>query len=250
MKKRAENLGIDLDIIQLDKKINEKTFLTKIEKYNKNKKYSGIIIQVPIPEQIDFHEVALQIDHKKDIDCINPYNQGLLFCGKPFIIPATALAVDLSLKFISDEYSIPLKGKSAVIIGRSLTVGKPIYHLLLQRNITPTTVHTKTINTQKIASEADIVIAACGIPELITDKWIKKNAIVIDVGIHSIECDIEKKYKLCGDIDKNSVLKKASILTAVPGGIGAVTSVLIFANVVKSWYKINHNKEFYFNFEK
>ena len=248
MKKKGEKLGIDVDIIQFDTKIEEKKLLKEIENYNKNKKYSGIIIQVPLPKQIAPHNVALAIDYKKDIDGIHPLNQGLLFCNKPFLIPATALAVDLSLKYISEKYSFSLKGKNAVIMGRSLTVGKPLFHLLLNKNITPTIVHTKTQNTQKITSNADIVIVACGIPELITGKWIKKGSIVIDVGIHCVEFNNEKGYKICGDINADSVIKKAFILTAVPGGIGSITSVLIFANAIKSWYMTNQDKEFCFNF--
>lgn len=249
MKKKAAKLGFDFEIIQYDKKIKEDNFLNEIMRINKNKKYSGIIVQVPIPKQINFHKLALTIDYKKDIDGINPLNQGLLFAGKPFMIPATAFAVSVTLDYVAKNYDIKLAGMNAAIIGRSLTVGRPVIHLLLNKNITPTIIHTKTIDTDKITSNKDIVIASCGVPELINAKWIKKNAVVIDVGIHSINADNEKGYKLCGDVDAESVLKKASILTAVPGGIGTVTSTLVFANTIKSWYKINKDKKLTFSFE-
>jgi methylenetetrahydrofolate dehydrogenase (NADP+) / methenyltetrahydrofolate cyclohydrolase len=252
IRNRAEKLGMQADIIQLDSSISEKDFLKKIDELNKDPKYSGIIIQVPIPKHIDFNPVASALDHKKDIDCITPYNMGLLFSGLPFIVPATALAVDISLKHIARTNNFELSGKNAVIIGRSLTVGKPTIFLFLKNNITPTVVHTKTIDTAKIVSGADIVVASCGVPKLVTDKWIKDGAVVLDVGIHSINvCDLDgEKCQLCGDVDPTAVLGKASILTAVPGGIGSVTSVLLFANAVKCWYKLNRNEEFSFGFER
>lgn len=252
MKKKADKLGMDIDIIQLEENINKEDFLSKIEELNKNQKYSGLIVQIPLPKQIDLHSVALKLDHKKDIDGITPFNQGLLFNGNPFLVPATALAVDLSLKFISKKFDFPLMGKNAVIIGRSITVGKPTALLFLQNNITPTIVHTKTKDTANISLNADIVVASCGVPEFIKEEWIKKDAVVLDVGIHAInECSLEGEdsCRLSGDVDQKSALKKAKILTAVPGGIGNVTSVLIFANAVKSWYKINKDKDFKFKFE-
>lgn len=249
MKKNAQKIGLDFEILEYSENITEEQFLKELEQLNQNNEYSGIIIQVPLPKQINFNKVAEKIDYKKDIDAISPYNQGRLFSGKPFLIPATAQAVDITLKFIETNYSYQLKGKNAVIMGRSLTVGKPAFHLLLQRNITPTIVHTKTEKTEEITKKADILVAACGIPELVKKNWIKENSIVIDVGIHYKEDNSAKGYKICGDVDTVSVLNSASIVTAVPGGIGSITSSLAFANCVKCWYKINKNEELHFNFE-
>ncbi|OHD14143.1 MAG: hypothetical protein A2086_00305 [Spirochaetes bacterium GWD1_27_9] len=250
MQKQADKLGIAFEIAHFKENITQEEFFEKIEFYNESKDYSGIIIQVPLPKHIDTFKLSYIIEHKKDIDGINPHNQGRLFGGKPFLIPATAWACDITLKYIEKKYNYKLEGKTAVIVGRSLTVGKPTFHLLLQRNITPTIIHTKTINKEQIADKADIIVASCGIPELITVEWIKQDAIVLDVGIHCIECNIDKTFKLCGDVNAKSTLHKASFVTAVPGGIGVVTSALLFANVIKSYYKLNEDREITFEFEK
>jgi methylenetetrahydrofolate dehydrogenase (NADP+) / methenyltetrahydrofolate cyclohydrolase len=249
MQKKAKNLGMEIEIIELASDINEEDFLKKIENLNLDNNYSGIIVQVPLPKSFDFFKLATTIDYKKDIDGINPLNQGRLAFGKSFMIPATAWAVDITLRFIEDKFGFKLAGKNAVVVGRSLTVGKPAFQLLLQRNITPTMTHTKTIDVDNISSTKDIVVACCGIPELIEDFWIKEGSVVIDVGIHSLENE-DKTYRLCGDVKSQSALKKASIVTAVPGGIGSITSTLLYANVLKGYYKINFNEEIKFNFEK
>ena len=137
-----------------------------------------------------------------------------------------------------------------ILFFRSLTVGKPLVSLLLNKNITPVILHTKTIEPQNITKAMDIIVAACGVPEFVNDKWVGEGAVVIDVGIHSIdEPDSDKGYRLCGDVHAESVRKKASILTAVPGGIGSLTSTLIFANALKSYNMINKNCKFKFSFE-
>ena len=249
MKKRAEKLGIGLEIIQYNN-IAEKELLEKIDKINRDSSFSGLIVQVPLPKHINSQKVAECIDWQKDLDGISPYNIGLLFRNVPFIIPATAQAVDITLDFIAKNYNVILQGKNTAIIGRSLTVGKPLISLLLSKNITPTILHTKTIEPQDITKKMDIIIAACGVPEFINDRWIGEGAIVVDVGIHSLDDpDNDKGYRLCGDVHAESVRQKASILTAVPGGIGSVTSTLVFANAVKSFYLIENNCKFKFSFE-
>jgi methylenetetrahydrofolate dehydrogenase (NADP+)/methenyltetrahydrofolate cyclohydrolase len=250
MKKKCEKLSIDLEIIQMDNETEENVLLEKINLLNNDNDYAGIIVQVPLPKNFNFHEIACKIDYKKDLDGINPLNEGLLFAGKPFIIPATAWAVYLTLKYVNNILLFNPSGKTACIIGRSLTVGKPLIHLLLSMNLTVTTIHSKSIHPQLISSQSDILIAACGVPEFIDASWIKQGAIVIDVGIHSIDDNSQKGYKLCGDINQASVLKKSKLLTAVPGGIGSVTSTLICANAIKSYYKINKNIDFKFKFEE
>ncbi len=250
MKKRAARLGIDLDIISLDANTTENELIKQIDSLNADVNTTGIIVQVPLPKHIDFHNIAMAIDYRKDIDGINPMNEGLLFAGKPFIVPATAGAVILTLKYIVKNYSYDLNNKTACIVGRSLTVGKPLIHLALGLNLTPVVLHTKTPAPQNFSSGTDIVIAACGVPELINGGWIKNDSIVIDVGIHSRNDDSAKGYRLCGDVDRASVLEKSKILTAVPGGIGSITSVLIFANAVKSHYMITQNIDHVFSFEK
>lgn len=250
MKRRAEKLGIILEISQYEINLEEKKLLEQIDKINNDSSYSGLIIQVPLPKHISSQKAAESISWKKDLDGVSPFNIGLLFRNDPFIIPATAQAVDIALNFIAKKYDIILQGKNAAIIGRSLTVGKPLVSLLLNKNITPVILHTKTIEPQNITKAMDIIVAACGVPEFVNDKWVGEGAVVIDVGIHSIdEPDSDKGYRLCGDVHAESVRKKASILTAVPGGIGSLTSTLIFANALKSYNMINKNCKFKFSFE-
>jgi len=248
MQKKALKLGVDLEIIEFESNITENDFLEKIKFYNNSTEFCGIIVQVPLPKGFDFFKLANTIDPKKDIDGISPLNQGLLVFGKPFMIPATAWAVDLSLKFIEKKYDYKLSGKNAVIIGRSLTVGKPSFNLLINRNITPTVTHTKTADVQNICASSDIIVACCGVPEYVNESFVKDGAVVIDVGIHSIQ-NPDSTYKLCGDVDSKSALKNAKIVTAVPGGIGSITSTLLFANALKGYYKINFNKDVIFDFE-
>lgn len=253
MKKNANKIGMDVEIVEYDSDISAQDFFKEIQKYNNDQATAGVIIQMPLPKHLDFAAICETLDHTKDADGITPYNQGRLFAGNPFIIPATAQAVELSLRYIEDTYSFPLQGKNAVIVGRSNTVGKPAFHLLLRRNITPTVVHTRSVDVEKITSAADIVVATCGVPENVTDVWLKEGAVVIDVGIHYVSCSIEENqggFKLCGDVHNESALTKASIVTAVPGGVGPVTTGIIFANAVKGWYKNHKNEEISFDFEK
>lgn len=249
IQKRANKLGLELDILELERDINEHDFYDRIVKLNKMNEYVGIIIQMPLPPHIDKYKLSRLLDYKKDIDGITPYNQGRLFAGRPFLIPATAWAVDLALGYVSDEFDYVLQGKTAVVIGRSLTVGRPVFHLLLERNMTPTVVHTKTIDIKDEIKRHDIVVACCGVPEYVTKDIIKEDSLIIDVGIHCVD-DESCDTRLCGDVKADAVLDKALGVTAVPGGIGVVTSALLFANLVKCWYKINRNEEVIFEFER
>jgi len=242
MKKRANSLGIELSVIEFSDNITEDELIKKIESVNNIEDSYGLILQNPIPTHINIDRLKDIIDYKKDIDGVTSYNQGRLFNKKPFIIPATAWAVDMSLLFISQIFNIELSGINATIVGRSTTVGLPSLHLLLKRNITPTIVHTKTKNIKDITSKADIVVACCGVPKYIDDSFIKEDCIVIDVGIHYLD------NKVVGDVNNDNV-SKASIVTAVPGGIGAITNLLIFANAIKSYFIINNGIEYKFQFE-
>lgn len=248
MQRNSEKLGIQMEIHQLTEQSSEEELIHKIVQLNREEECSGIILQLPLPQQINYAVVSKFLDYRKDLDGVTPFNQGLLFSGKPFLIPATAWAVDLTLGKIMREKNKDLKGARVVIIGRSVTVGKPVFHLLLRRNMTPTIIHTKTLEAQEISSEADVVVACCGVAEMVTQTWIREEAIVIDVGINTKE-NAEGKIVLCGDVDAKDAVEKASVVTAVPGGIGSVTSALLFANCLKSWYKIHKNEEIRFDFE-
>ncbi|HOF01599.1 MAG TPA: bifunctional 5,10-methylenetetrahydrofolate dehydrogenase/5,10-methenyltetrahydrofolate cyclohydrolase [Spirochaetota bacterium] len=243
--KRSKKLGVALNIENFDADVSEDTLVNLIDRLNKDNNCIGIIIQMPLPKQISTDKLLNAIDYRKDIDGLSYLNQGRLFSGNPFIIPATAWAVDIFLANFEKKYNFNLAGKTATIIGRSNTVGKPTFHLALKRNMTINVVHTKTVAAEKVSSQSDIVVAACGVPQLIDDKWIKKEALLIDVGIHCVD----GQCKLCGDVNVEKALEKAAYITAVPGGIGSLTNSLLFANSIKSFFMINRNKEFKFNFE-
>lgn len=248
IKKNSQKLGITTDIMSYPSDISEDELAEVILSLDKNDSYSGIIVQMPLPKQIDKNSIASLIDYRKDVDGVSPFNQGLLFGGRPFMVPATAWAVDLALAKIAKENGISLKGKKAAVIGRSVTVGKPVLHLLLKRDITPLIAHTKTENIEDVVSECDIVVACCGVAEMVDEKWIKDGAIVLDVGINS-KNTFEGNTVLCGDVKSESAAYNASIVTAVPGGIGAVTSALLYANCLKGYYMINKKEEIIFDFE-
>ena len=248
IKKNGEKLGIDVEIVQCGTDISETDFVELLTKTNESST-NGILIQVPLPDQIDRFTVAKFIDFTKDVDGISPYNQGLIYYGKPFMIPATAWACDIALKDLSVQLNIPLKGKKAVVIGRSITVGKPAFHLLLKRDLTPTIVHTKTNDISEITQDADVVVASCGVAKNVKGSWVKNGAIVLDVGINCITLD-NGECKICGDADADDVAEAGGYVTAVPGGIGALTSSLVFANCIKGYYKQKFNEEIVFNFEK
>ena len=133
-------------------------------------------------------------------------------------------------------------------MGRSVTVGKPVLHLALKRNMVPVVLHTKAVHPEDIASEADVIVACCGSAELINEDWVKKDAVIIDVGINT-KNDENGKSVLCGDVNAAAVIDDASLVTAVPGGVGSVTSALLFANTLKGWYMVHNRKELRFDFE-
>ncbi len=251
LKKSGEYLGINLEILNISEndEINfKKSLISVLKKLNDDKNNYGIIVGNPLPFGISLDILACNIDYKKDIDGITYLNSGKLFSGNPFMIPATAWAVDLTLKYIEKNYSYNLSGKNAIVIGRSNIVGKPVSLLLLKRNATVTIIHTKTIKPEKISQDKDIIIACCGVRGLINQNWVKEGAIVIDVGIHCYQDD--NKIKICGDVDTQSLINKAYIVTPVPNGIGSLTNTLLFANCIKSYFISEEKLEYNFEFEK
>lgn len=246
--RNSEKLGITTELVRFSDSVTENEFVKKMDEINRDDKYSGMILQLPLPRQISHSMVSKLVDYRKDVDGVSPFNQGLLFAGHPFMIPATAWAVDLTLAKIAKERGINLAGKKIAIVGRSVTVGKPVLHLALKRNMVPVILHTKANHPEDIVSEADVIVACCGSAELITEDWVKNGAIVIDVGINT-KNDESGKSVLCGDVNATAVIEEASLVTAVPGGIGSVTSALLFANTVKGWYMVRNRKELRFDFE-
>lgn len=224
--KSAKEVGIESFQYELPENVLEKDLLELINKLNLNNAVDGILVQLPLPIHINSNQVIDSIDPSKDVDGFNVLNAGKTFIGRDSVIPCTPLGCLLMLRSINIE----LRGKNAVIIGRSNIVGKPMAQLLLNEDCTVTIVHSKTNNINKIVKKADIIIAAVGIANLVKESWVKKGAIVIDVGINRIQ--VEDKNKLVGDINFDEVKDIASYITPVPGGVGPMTIACLLMNTV------------------
>ena len=219
----AKEVGINSTVIKYPQNISEKEILDKIEELNKDKKTSGILVQLPLPDQINKEKIINSIDPTKDVDGFNPINVGNLSSGYKSIVPCTPLGCLLLIKKIEPN----LAGKHAVIIGRSNLNGKPMAQLLLKENCTVTIVHSKTKNLQKECLKADILVAAAGVPNLVQKDWIKDNTIVIDVGINKMG------EKIVGDVNFVEIKDKAKAITPVPGGVGPMTIACLLKNTLE-----------------
>ncbi|MBR3732470.1 MAG: bifunctional 5,10-methylenetetrahydrofolate dehydrogenase/5,10-methenyltetrahydrofolate cyclohydrolase [Spirochaetales bacterium] len=233
IRKKAADFGIDAKCEILPADTTEEQLLEQIKRLNADPSCYGIMMQMPLPKHINAKNVFDRINYCKDIDGMNIVNQGYLFSGEPLLIPATAWAVQLFLEYFSARFDYPLTGKTVTIIGRSNTVGKPAAHLLLQKDMTVNICHSKTVNAEEICRQSDVVVAACGVPKMVKASWLKPGAVVADVGIHRTD-----DGKLCGDVDADDAVQNASYITAVPGGIGSLTSTLLLANAVKAYFLI------------
>ena len=229
--KSAKEVGLNSDVIRYPNNVDEKTILKKIKDLNEDSSVSGILVQLPLPKHIDKKKVIESISPSKDVDGFHPVNVGNLSSGYESSIPCTPLGCYLLLKKIEPN----LSGKKAVIIGRSNLNGKPMAQLLLKENCTVTITHSKTKNLKSECLLADIIIAAVGIPELVKGDWVKKDSIIIDVGINKIE------KGLVGDVDFEQVSKKAKALTPVPGGVGPMTIACLIKNTIDCFKRINSN---------
>ena len=229
--KSAKEVGLNSDVIRYPNDVDEKTILKKIKDLNEDSSVSGILVQLPLPKHIDKKKIIESISPSKDVDGFHPVNVGNLSSGYESSIPCTPLGCYLLLKKIEPN----LSGKKAVIIGRSNLNGKPMAQLLLKENCTVTITHSKTKNLKSECLLADIIIAAVGIPELVKGDWVKKDSIIIDVGINKIE------KGLVGDVDFEQVSKKAKALTPVPGGVGPMTIACLIKNTIDCFKRINSN---------
>ena len=224
MKEKAANeVGLKSEVIRYPGTVKEKTVLDKIEELNKDESISGILVQLPLPKHIDKQKVIETILPGKDVDGFHPMNVGNLSSGYESSVPCTPLGCYLMIKKIESN----LSGKKAVMIGRSNLNGKPMAQLLLKENCTVTITHSKTKDLKAECLEADIIIAAVGIPELVKADWVKKDAIVIDVGINKTEKGI------VGDVAFEEVSKVAKALTPVPGGVGPMTIACLLKNTIE-----------------
>ena len=227
--KFSKEIGINSEVIKYPENIEEKEVLSKIIELNKNKKVSGILVQLPLPKHINKQKVIETILPEKDVDGFHPINVGNLSSGYDSKIPCTPLGCFILLKEVEKN----LSGKHAVVIGRSNLNGKPMAQLLLKENCTVTITHSKTKDLKSQCNKADIIIAAVGKPKFVKGDWVKKNAIVIDVGINKTSDGI------VGDVDFNEVSKVARAITPVPGGVGPMTIACLLRNTVECFKRAN-----------
>ena len=227
--KYAKDIGINSEVIKYPDSVDEKTVLDKISNLNKDKKISGILVQLPLPKHINKKKIIDAILPGKDVDGFHPVNVGNLSSGYESKVPCTPLGCYLLLRKVEKD----LKGKHAVIIGRSNLNGKPMAQLLLKENCTVTITHSKTKDLRNECKRADIIIAAVGQPKLVKGDWVKKGAIVIDVGINKTENGLE------GDVDFKEVSKVAHAITPVPGGVGPMTIACLLSNTIECFKRAN-----------
>lgn len=211
---------------ELDENVSESEFLELIDKLNHDEKVDGILVQVPLPKQVDEQKVAAALDPWKDVDAFNPVNTGRLLLGLDGFLPCTPYGVMELLK----RCNIDLKGKNAVVLGRSNIVGKPQALLLLRENATVTVCHSKTRDLPGICRKADILVSAMGRAKMIDETYVNPEQIVVDVAINS-----DENGKLCGDVDYEKVADKVAAITPVPGGVGPMTIAMLLKNTLKAY---------------
>lgn len=236
--KACQEIGINSVVEKLNENILQSELIEIIDHYNNNNNFHGILVQLPLPEHIDENKIIESISPKKDIDGFHPINIGNLVIGKETFLPCTPAAIQELLK----RYNISTEGKHVVIVGRSNIVGKPIANLLMQKskyaNSIVTVCHSAVTDLSYYTKQADILIAAIGKPQIIKSDMVKDGVVVIDVGINRIEDNnVKKGYRVVGDVDFDSVSKKSSYITPVPGGVGPMTIAMLLSNTFKA-YKI------------
>lgn len=219
--KACKEIGFISKSFHYTSAMTEQELINLIADLNYDDSVHGILVQLPLPEHINEANIIKVIDPKKDVDAFHPYNVGCLMAGNAEFLPCTPAGIVELLK----RYNIDIAGKECVVVGRSNIVGKPIAHLLLQQNGTVTVCHSKTTNLQEVCKRADILICAIGKPKFFDADYIKRGAVVIDVGINR-----DENGKLCGDVDFESVKDIASAITPVPGGCGPMTIAMLMKN--------------------
>jgi methylenetetrahydrofolate dehydrogenase (NADP+)/methenyltetrahydrofolate cyclohydrolase len=251
--KACEKVGINSISIEMDESASTTDIIMEIEKLNRRSDVHGILVQLPLPQQIDARILLESIAPEKDADGFHPFNMGSLVAKQDFLVPATPAGIMEMLK----RESIPLKGKNATIVGHSEIVGKPLNLLFLNEWATTTVCHIETVNLKEHTQNADILVVATGVPYLIKEDMVKKGAVVIDVGINRISSDkanpellewrkedFDKKGStIIGDVDFLHVQKKASYITPVPGGVGPMTIAMLLSNSVKLALKAIRKKK-------
>ncbi len=225
--KAAEEVGIVCDVYHLAEDAETPELMMLIERLNMDRSVNGIIVQLPLPAQLHEGQILEAVRKDKDVDAFKQIMTGALWQNKAVWASATPQGIIRLLKSVCDD----LSGKHAVVIGRSNIVGKPVSALLLNEDCTVTIAHSKTVDLPQLVREADIVVAACGCPKMVKADWVKKGAIVIDVGITRVD------GKLCGDVDFDNVAEVAGAITPVPGGVGPMTVAMLLQNTYTACLK-------------
>jgi methylenetetrahydrofolate dehydrogenase (NADP+) / methenyltetrahydrofolate cyclohydrolase len=229
--KDCAEVGIKSSLFRFDEKISESELLHTIKKLNNDPDVDGFIVQLPLPHHISENKVIESIDPSKDADGFHPVNLGKMIIGLPCFLPATPYGIIELIK----RYQIPTAGRHCVVIGRSNIVGRPVSVLMSQKGIdaTVTVVHSKTRDIENIILQADIIIAAIGVPSFVKADMVKEGAVVIDVGTTRVpSCETKSGWKLAGDVDFENVAPKCSFITPVPGGVGPMTRVSLLRNTL------------------
>jgi methylenetetrahydrofolate dehydrogenase (NADP+) / methenyltetrahydrofolate cyclohydrolase len=231
----CEQIGFKSTLIRRDTDVSEAELLDLIAQLNADPDVDGFIVQLPLPKHIDEEKVTLAIDHRKDVDGFHPVNFGRMAQGLPAFLPATPYGIIETLR----RYNIETSGKHCVVLGRSNIVGTPISILLSRKgypgDCTVTLAHSRTKDLPAVVRQADIIVAAIGIPNFVKGDWVKEGAVVIDVGINRIEDESRKSgNRLVGDVDFETVAPKCSHITPVPGGVGLMTVTALLMNTLKS----------------
>ncbi|WKK65055.1 bifunctional methylenetetrahydrofolate dehydrogenase/methenyltetrahydrofolate cyclohydrolase FolD [Lutimonas zeaxanthinifaciens] len=233
--KSCQKVGFNSTLIDLPEDTTEEQLLHEIQELNNDKDIDGFIVQLPLPKQIDEQKVLMAVDPDKDVDGFHPVNVGKMTLDLPSFLPATPYGI---LELL-ERYEVETSGKNVVVIGRSHIVGRPMSILLSQKrkvgNATVTIAHSQTKNLAALTREADIVVAALGIAEFLTGDMVKEGATIIDVGITRVPDETRKRgYRLAGDVDFDSVSKKAGYITPVPGGVGPMTIAMLLKNTLQA----------------
>ena len=231
--KACELVGFDSTLIDLPEETTEKTLLAQIHSLNDNPAIDGFIVQLPLPKHINEQNVLMSVNPDKDVDGFHPTNVGRMTLDLPTFLPATPYGIIELL----ERYKVPTSGKQVVVIGRSHIVGRPMSILMSQKrpagDATVTIAHSRTANLSELTLKADIVVAALGIPEFLTAEMVKPGAVIIDVGITRVPDESKKRgYRIAGDVHFESVAKKASHITPVPGGVGPMTIAMLLKNTL------------------
>ncbi len=228
--KTCEQLGYYSEVVRLPADTTQEALLDQIDRFNRDDRVHGILVQLPLPKHIAEKAIIDAIAVEKDVDGFHPVSVGNLMIGDDSLLPCTPAGVIELLKRTGNAPA----GKHAVVIGRSNIVGKPVAMLLLRENATVTVCHSRTTNLPEIARQADILVAAVGIPKFVKKDWVKQGAVVIDVGVNRLP-----DGKLCGDVDFDDVLDTAGWITPVPGGVGPMTITMLMANTLKAAKRAN-----------